>query len=322
MSNRASQRIAREEQHEKFDTVQLEGQVLMKIIKHCKESFPEVVTGQLLGLDQKRTLEVTNCFPFPRPETNEDGEEEVQQEDEGAHYQLEMMKCLRLVNVDCYTVGWYQSCHLGGHISEDLVNQQFTYQEKIKKSVVLIYDPLRTRHGKLSIRALRLTDTFMEMFRVSNFSQENLAKHGFSFENIFEEVPIRIHNSLLVEALLYELESGSVPLNCDFDCFDLSLNPFLEKNLEFLGDSVDELSIEQNKFQQAQRAWNRQQQQRRGDDQEDSHFKQMPEPSRLDTLLIANQISSFCDQINQFAGHGLSQLYLLGSLHKPASSFE
>jgi translation initiation factor 3 subunit H len=47
--------------------VQLEGQVVLKIVKHCKEnaSAVAVVTGQLLGLDVGQTLEVTDCFPFP-----------------------------------------------------------------------------------------------------------------------------------------------------------------------------------------------------------------------------------------------------------------
>ena len=46
-------------------TVQLEGHVVLKIIKHCRESMPALVTGQLLGLDVGQTLEVTDSFPFP-----------------------------------------------------------------------------------------------------------------------------------------------------------------------------------------------------------------------------------------------------------------
>lgn len=40
-------------------------QTVLKIIKHCKEFSPSLVTGQLLGLDVGSVLEVTNCFPFP-----------------------------------------------------------------------------------------------------------------------------------------------------------------------------------------------------------------------------------------------------------------
>jgi hypothetical protein len=40
-------------------------QAVLKIIKHCEEFAPALVTGQLLGLDVGSVLEVTNCFPFP-----------------------------------------------------------------------------------------------------------------------------------------------------------------------------------------------------------------------------------------------------------------
>jgi translation initiation factor 3 subunit H len=45
--------------------VQIDGQAILKIVKHCTECQPSLVTGQLLGLDIGATLEVTNCFPFP-----------------------------------------------------------------------------------------------------------------------------------------------------------------------------------------------------------------------------------------------------------------
>ena len=44
-------------------------QVVLKIIKHCEEeggSAGELVQGVLLGLVQDDTLEITNCFPFPK----------------------------------------------------------------------------------------------------------------------------------------------------------------------------------------------------------------------------------------------------------------
>jgi hypothetical protein len=40
---------------------------------------------------------------LPQSRAAEDGEED---ESEGANYQLEMMRCLREVNVDNNTVGW------------------------------------------------------------------------------------------------------------------------------------------------------------------------------------------------------------------------
>lgn len=105
--------------------VQLDGLVVLKIIKHCKENLPELVTGQLLGLDIGNTLEVTNCFPFPK--TPEDPEQ-PEETDSGAEYQIEMMRCLREVNVDNNTVGWYTSTFLGSFLNEAMIETQINYQ--------------------------------------------------------------------------------------------------------------------------------------------------------------------------------------------------
>lgn len=36
---------------------------MLKIVKHCKDSLPNLVSGALLGLDQKGVLEITHSFP-------------------------------------------------------------------------------------------------------------------------------------------------------------------------------------------------------------------------------------------------------------------
>lgn len=48
-----------------INKVQISGLSVLKIAKHCRESSPNLVTGQLLGLDVGDVLEVTDCFPFP-----------------------------------------------------------------------------------------------------------------------------------------------------------------------------------------------------------------------------------------------------------------
>ncbi|KAJ6663130.1 hypothetical protein lerEdw1_010723 [Lerista edwardsae] len=48
--------------------VQIDGLVVLKIIKHYQEEGQgnEVVQGVLLGLVVDDRLEITNCFPFPQ----------------------------------------------------------------------------------------------------------------------------------------------------------------------------------------------------------------------------------------------------------------
>ncbi len=49
-------------------------QVALKVIKHCQEegSSSELVSGILVGLVVGTTLEITNCFPLPKDDENED----------------------------------------------------------------------------------------------------------------------------------------------------------------------------------------------------------------------------------------------------------
>ncbi|CAG8622397.1 4526_t:CDS:2, partial [Paraglomus occultum] len=195
-----------------LQSVQLDGLVVLKIIKHCREFFPNSVTGQLLGLDMAGVLEITNCFPFPGSKPDDENEQL-----DGAHYQAEMMRCLRDINVDHNTVGWYQSTYLGPFVTHKLIETQYNYQQTLNnQSVVIVHDVSRSTHGNISLRAFRLTQAFMEAQKEGKFSSESLIKNKLTFSNILEELPIAIKNSHLVTALLYSLdEVPPVPKNLD-----------------------------------------------------------------------------------------------------------
>lgn len=55
----------RKQEDKALRNVAIEGSAVLKIVKHCQESQPLLVTGQLLGLDMGTRLEITDCFPFP-----------------------------------------------------------------------------------------------------------------------------------------------------------------------------------------------------------------------------------------------------------------
>ncbi|KAG0494938.1 hypothetical protein HPP92_005932 [Vanilla planifolia] len=292
--------------------VQMEGLAVLKIIKHCKEFSPSLVTGQLLGLMLTR-------------------EEDDENEADGANYQLEMMRCLREVNVDNNTVGWYQSTLLGSYQTVELIETFMNYQENIRRCVCIIYDPSRSNQGILALKALKLTDSFMDLYRHNNFTGEKL-----SWVDIFEEIPIKVSNSALISAFMTELEPESPVLQSDLDRLKLSTSPFMERNLEFLIECMDDLSAEQNKFQYYYRNLSRQQAQQQAwlqkrrtenmarkaageeplpeEDPSNPIFKPIPEPSRLDCFLITNQVANYCNQINGAAGQSFSRLYLMKAL--------
>ena len=54
--------------------------------------------------------------------------EAAEYEDDSAEYQVEMMRCLREVNVDNNTVGWYQSTYFSSFIDDVCIETQYNYQ--------------------------------------------------------------------------------------------------------------------------------------------------------------------------------------------------
>ncbi|CAI5969907.1 unnamed protein product, partial [Closterium sp. NIES-65] len=253
------------------------------------------------------------------------GEEEEEEEADGAMYQLEMMRCLREVNVDNNTVGWYQSTTLGSFQTADMIETFASYRENIKRCVCLVYDADRAAvRGTVALKALTLKAPFLEMFKAGALTGEKLRESDTSWAGIFEEIPVKMANSMLVSTLIASLHppaADAAPSRTDFDRLLLGTNPFLETNLGCLSDCMDDLSAEQQRFQYHYRSVQRQQQQqlawvqkRRSDnalrraageeplpeeDPTNPIFKPIPEPSRIDMLLTTNQIANYCAQINE-----------------------
>ena len=73
---------------------------------------------------------------------------------------------------------------------------------------------------------------------------QKMIDEGITIDTIFEEVPVRIHNSALVNAMLYdwacEGTMGS-KMHLDFERLDLTNKPFLEKSMELLMDGIENL---------------------------------------------------------------------------------
>ncbi len=253
---------------------------------------------------------------------------------------MEMMRNLRHVNIDHLHVGWYQSTQYGTFLNKALLDSQFNYQHSIEESVVLIYDPLKTSKSTLSLKAYRLTQSAMESYKDYDFTTEALKKTGLCYENVFEEIPIVIHNSYLINTLLCELKEISPPTGDNF--LSLSSGNMLEKNLELLMDYVDDLAQETNKYMNYQRAMTKLQQnkqqytykrtqensarQARGDPplpDEDltKLFKSPQPPLRLESMLMAGQMKNYCTEINKMGASSFGKLFMADALQKdnPAS---
>ncbi|KAL7443094.1 hypothetical protein ACHAXH_008618 [Discostella pseudostelligera] len=328
-------------------SVKLEVLAALKIIKHCQESLPTMVTGSLLGLTiEEGCLEITHAFPMPEPHDDNRGDivktgDDAAIDDEAAaldghEYQMEMMKMLREVNVDNNCVGWYQSMYLGTHSTMNLLENQLAYQAELSpNAVVILYDPMQTAHGNLVLKCYRVSDEAVHLRTTGK-------NHFIKPKSIFQEVPITLNNPGLVRALLRDVGDGlhgpySAELSgtdTTFDRLDLSTNPYLEKHLEFLCSWVDDLAAEQYKFQHYTRSLrnnveNRNAKGRKAKEELaaaiEEGWTRSDAPKRMESLLISNQIRTYCDQVEKFTGGGFGKLYLTKGLHgetkkQPSSS--
>lgn len=166
--------------------VQIEALVVMRIIKHSTSTFPTPSTGFLVGMDVNSQLQITNSFPFPTaaPDAAAAADPYHQQDSvalaaaaprarSNVAYQAEMIKFLREVNVDAQGVGWYISASMGNFVNQNFIeNQAFFQRATDERTVSLVFDVSKTSQGSLSLKAYRLSPSFLAAFSEGKFSSE------------------------------------------------------------------------------------------------------------------------------------------------------
>mmetsp|Transcript_27179 Transcript_27179/g.63653 ORF Transcript_27179/g.63653 Transcript_27179/m.63653 type:complete len:305 (+) Transcript_27179:151-1065(+) len=287
------------ESRSRIKEVRIEGLAMMKIIKHCQESLPNMVQGALLGLAvEGGVLEVTHAFPNPSAKNIDD--------DIDLDYRMEMMHMLKEVNVDNNCVGLYQSMYLGVYSTTRVLENQFEYQTDVSpNAVVILYDPIQTARGSFCIKAFRLS---AECMALKKSGKNEFIKPS----TIFEEIPVVCTNPGLATAML---KDWTPPSDIALDRLDMSTQPYLEKHLESLCGWVDELAGQQQNFQHYTR-----QLARSNNKSKHSWASNEEAPQRMESLLVTNQIEKYCEQMDKYVGGGLGKLFLAGGLHKEERS--
>merc|ERR1719228_25160 len=180
----------------------------------------------------------------------------------------------------------------------------------------------------------------MKFYKENDFSPENMAAHNINFDNLFEEIPIVLRNSHLVNTLLCELAEKTRKQQ-KFSSLDLGTSSMLEKNMRQLMECVDDVAMDTNKYLNFQRNNFRQQQAKqqyiakreqdnlqrktRGEaplPEEDLNklFKPLPAPQRLDCTLVAGQMDNYCKQVCEFASQSLGKLFMAETIQEDNAS--
>lgn len=217
---------------------------------------------------------------------------------------------------------------MGSFLSLQWLETQHTYQQSLRNIVCLVYDPVRTEEGTLSLRAYRLTESFMKVYAKGNFTSLGFSRENCLSSDIVEEVPICLHNSSLVNAALVDLEYDnefSGDNNVELGRLSISEKPALEQSMEFLICDLDTLGKEQSKYAYfvrnlvrnhgpaLERIRKRRAEMRMrsasGDEPlpEDDDVTQVfsSELPRLENKVLLKGLDSFVESIKQLAGEGV-----------------
>lgn len=293
----------------------------MKIIKHCEEegSLTSDSQGVLLGLIMDGRLEITNCFSFPR----HNDEEEV---DDYSEYQRLMTEKFRSMNIDHLAVGWYSSNPYGATLSKlETVDSIYMYQDNINESVILLYDQIRTQKGFLSLKAYRLTSAAMKTCQDAEFTTEALRANQVSFDNVFEEIPLKIVSSTLKKGLMLEL-SEQIAVDEGKQLLEMGNVSIMEKTLQGLMREVDDV----NKWANYQRQIIPKQQQIQkentirvgkgeppmAEDEINKIIKPLSVLQRFEAFLNYCQTLNYCRQTASYAAQNVGKLYLSKALQE------
>ncbi|ESK89317.1 eukaryotic translation initiation factor 3 subunit [Moniliophthora roreri MCA 2997] len=321
-------------------SVQLDGLVVSKIMKHARDSPSTSAHGLLLGLDLDGTLEVSNSFPLP----HHMGDEDEKSSKSVARYQASMLRSLKEVQSDDGVVGFYQASSLGAFFSQSLVDTQAIHQDKLRHGgVVVVHDVSQTAQGSASFRAFRLTSAFLEAYKKTNFSTASLASHQLTFSSILEEIPLKIRTNPLLNSFLGQLctPSRSSLSNATPDKATISALPpsfatlnlnsgGLTKNLEQIIEVLDSYRTEEGNIGYVTRVIAREKAKaeayiaKRKEEnaervskglaplpEEDVNrmFKIPAEPSRLESMLLLGQLDALAKSLGETSGTSLVKLY-------------
>jgi len=289
---------------------QIDALVFLQIMKHCRQHAPHPVTGMLLGLDINDAVQVTHSFGYVQRTGLEDNQQGFVQD--GEQYQMETLRRLREVNVDSNTVGWYQTTHLGQFFSSTVIETQYLYQTEIPRSVLVVYDSLQSAIGKPSFKALQLTPSFMQAHAQSS-EAGRAAMADFPSGDMFMELPITVSSSAIVEAFLVDWAiSDPIATTSQVGVLDIENQAFLEKNVQLLMNSLEDLAGEQNKMVIHERNAARKGELPSKGINRFRNPNQAP-PRQLDTMILSQQIQNYCKAINSFAGDAFGKVYLLSN---------
>lgn len=312
------------------EKVIIEIPALLRLFKACSETKPDQVRGDLLGYDgaDGTTLHITALIPQNRGSRDlvkTLSPDELSQLNPEEAYSAAALARYRALHVACDAVGTFE-CSAANLAKTDFVDRQAARQlRENARCVVLVFDPAAAAQmGTLSLRALRLSDAFMDLYRAARdhvdelyaaaeargADEEELAgipgpmgsavfasgTRTLAAKDLYVEIPVEVRGSIPQRQFAKKAGAcGKVLVEDSIEAY-----AYLERNLNTLGDVFGSLAASANFYNK-------------------SLGKATAESMQLSFFnLMAQefQVASYCDKVDTAANVAESKLYMVSGLQK------
>lgn len=154
--------------------------------------------------------------------------------------------------MDTTKVGFYLSAHMGLTFNIDTLNNLYQCYRNFKNSIFLIYDISKANFGMNPLHCYRLSEKAIETLERNtnpaidkmNLVQDKIRSQNLTIQELFEEVPIRIHRSHLLQAFLFDHIQPHMPA-FNTNLFKLATPQYLCNHVYQLNEATEELVFEQ-----------------------------------------------------------------------------
>lgn len=230
-------------------SIEIEGSVLLSVVRHTSENYPSLYSGSLLGFeDDSGSINVTHAYPFPYPDQYEGGSLRSKS---GSKYQLEILEALKSLGEGVEFQGWFQSTISGNFVTSLLIEALAQQQLSNKNAFILIHN-MALIGREAALKAVRLSENFLAAYQDGKWKTKDLENHKLSFLNIFNEIPIKVHNQHLVN--LYLADTQPEVSSNEFDNLNFSsTSNTTTQLLENLYSQIDSFNFDQVNFNYYQR---------------------------------------------------------------------